>query len=119
VFLIVFAVFLAYSKKINKTGPTGSPVVDAFKTVVVGMKEGSLDKAKPSTLEEVGHLDRHKFASESRYTDLYVSQIKSGLGACKVRVWANLDSSYRSLTIHSSSYCCLSTSFAGHRSSTT
>jgi POT family proton-dependent oligopeptide transporter len=83
--LVVLAVFLAFRSKINKMGPTGSPVVDAFKTVMVGIKEGSLDKAKPSALTEIGHLERHRFAGEPRYTDLYVSQIKSGLGACKVR----------------------------------
>jgi POT family proton-dependent oligopeptide transporter len=84
---------LGFQRDINKTGPTSSPVVDAFRTVMVGMKEGGLDKAKPSALEEVGHLERHEVASKPRYTDLYVSQIKSGLGACKGRDWVNLDSS--------------------------
>lgn len=76
--------FIAFSKKINRTGPSGSPVLDAFKTVTIAMREGSLDKAKPSSLQERGHNQKYRLARESRYTDLYVDQIKSGFGACKV-----------------------------------
>lgn len=84
VFLIVLTIFITASKKINKSGPSGSPVLDAFRTIGISMKEGSLERAKPSALSQRGHLEKYELAHEARYTDSYVDAIKSGFGACKV-----------------------------------
>ncbi|KAI1612054.1 POT family protein [Exophiala viscosa] len=70
--LVVLAVFVAFSHKINKIRPQGSPILDASRTLAIGLKEGSLEKAKPSL------RTRH-----NTLTDTYVEQVKDGLLACK------------------------------------
>ena len=85
VFMIVLAIFVAFNKKVKKVPPQGSPLVDAAKTLAIGAREGSLEKAKPTSLQANGKLDKYAFASSPGYTDLYVAQVKSGLLACKVR----------------------------------
>lgn len=85
VYLVVLTIFVVFNKKIRKNPPTGSPIIDATKTLVIGAKEKGLDNAKPSALAAAGHLEKYAIVKEERYTDLYVSQIKNAVLACKVR----------------------------------
>lgn len=82
--MVVLAVFVGFNHKIKKSRPQGSPILDATRVLMIGFKEKSFDKAKPSSLRARERLHRYKFAQEERYTDLYVEQVKSGLLACKV-----------------------------------
>ncbi|KAF2718692.1 H+/oligopeptide symporter [Polychaeton citri CBS 116435] len=77
-FLIVLAVFVAFSHKITKLPPQGSPVLDASNT------EKSLGNAKPSVLRENQRLHLYQFAHSEVYTDTHVEQVKSGRLACKL-----------------------------------
>ncbi|KAK5729879.1 hypothetical protein LTR17_011518 [Elasticomyces elasticus] len=83
VFLIVLTIFVSFSKNIVKVPARGSALVDAYKMLTIAAKEGSMDKAKPSSLDARNRIDRYAFARLPEYTDSYVGQIKSGLQACK------------------------------------
>ncbi|KXJ87923.1 POT family protein [Microdochium bolleyi] len=84
VFLMSLGFFLAFSKKMTTSPPQGSAVVDAVRTTAIAIRERGFDNAKPSALTARGRLGEHTFArSNERYTDTYVSDIRSGVGACK------------------------------------
>lgn len=51
---------------------------------MIAIHERGFENAKPSVLLNKGLEGKHKFASKGRYTDHYVSEIHSGLTACKV-----------------------------------
>lgn len=82
--MFVLTVFVAFSKKVNKIPPRGSPIIDATNTIKIAIKEKSFEKAKPSVLSDNQRLHMYKFAQSATYTDTYVEQVKSGLLACKV-----------------------------------
>ena len=84
VFMLVLAVFVVFSKKVNKLPPQGSPILDASNTIKIALKEKSFEKAKPSILRDNQRLEMYAFAQSAIYTDTYVEQVKSGLLACKV-----------------------------------
>jgi len=82
--MLILAVFVAFSKKVNKLPPHGSPILDASNTIKIAIKEKSFEKAKPSFLIENQRLELYKFAQSAHYTDTYVEQVKGALLACKV-----------------------------------
>ncbi|KAK2755045.1 hypothetical protein FQN54_006573 [Arachnomyces sp. PD_36] len=112
VVIISTIVFISGSKKYVKLAPKGSPIVDAAKTVMIAIRERGFENAKPSVLRNKGLEGKHKFASKGRYTDHYVSEIHSGLTACKffvflpfyficwAQIWNNLISQAGTMALH-------------------
>lgn len=83
------AVFIAGQNKYIKTPPQRSPVVDAIRVLITAFKEKGFKNAKPTSLRERGVISKYSFASESQYTDEYVTDVQRGLKSCKVRLWIN------------------------------
>jgi POT family proton-dependent oligopeptide transporter len=83
VFALVLVIFLVFSKRLVKVPPMGSPIVDATRTLMIVIKEKSFTAASPTTLRAKGRLGKYKFATDERYTDSYVADIRSGVMACK------------------------------------
>lgn len=83
VFLVTFVVFLLFRNRIVHVPPSGSPIVDAWHAVRIAIREKGFANASPSALTANGRIERYKFATNERYTDRYVADIKSGVSACK------------------------------------
>lgn len=83
VYIVAFIVFVLYKNKFIHVPPTGSPIVDAWHTCRIAIKEKGFANASPTVLRAKGRLEMHKFAAHERYTDTYVAEIKSGIVACK------------------------------------
>jgi POT family proton-dependent oligopeptide transporter len=79
-------VFLLGRNKYIRVPPMGSAILDAVRTVRIAIQERSFDNAKPSSLREHGHQDKYPIASQERYTDEYVGEVRTGLRSCKVWV---------------------------------
>ena len=83
VFLITLAIFIAGSGKLVKVPASGSPILDASKTVSIAIRERGFAKATPSALQASGRLEKYSFAQNEQYTDSYVEDIKKAVKACK------------------------------------
>ena len=78
----------------------------------IAIREKGFDNATPMSLTEAGHLDKYKFASTPRFTDVYVQEVKSGVRACKmfvffpfyfvcwIQIWNNLISQAGTMALH-------------------
>ncbi|KAH8901114.1 POT family protein [Thozetella sp. PMI_491] len=82
-YLTALTIVVVLNKKIHRVAPKGSPIVEASKTAWVGLREGGLDKATPSSLQARDRLRIHTVTANEWYTDEYVGQVKEGLVACK------------------------------------
>ncbi|OGE55889.1 hypothetical protein PENARI_c003G06352 [Penicillium arizonense] len=82
-------VFLSGQKRYVKVLPQGSAIIDACKVLNIVRQEKHFHDAKPSSLEAAGRLSKYPFASSSRYTDQYVSDI-----------WNNLISQAGQMALH-------------------
>ncbi|KAH7024402.1 POT family-domain-containing protein [Microdochium trichocladiopsis] len=84
VFLMTFGVFMFFSRRLTTAPAQGSAIIDAFKTTAIAIRERGFENAKPSALAARRRLEKYAFArANDRYTDSYVSEIRSGIGACK------------------------------------
>ncbi|KAH8171107.1 POT family protein [Sarocladium implicatum] len=77
--ILSLVVFMLGRNKYIKVPPMGSAILDAIRTVRVAIQERSFDNAKPSALREHGHQDKYPIASQERYTDEYVGEVRTGL----------------------------------------
>ncbi|KAE8836381.1 hypothetical protein HRS9139_04479 [Pyrenophora teres f. teres] len=112
VIVIAATVFILSNRLFTKTPPHGSAVIDAVRIVVIAIKEGGFEKAKPSALEAQGTLSRHRFAQSPNYTDKSVKEVQSGITACKfflflplyfvcwIQIWNNLISQAGDMALH-------------------
>ncbi|KAL1882129.1 hypothetical protein VTK73DRAFT_2220 [Phialemonium thermophilum] len=105
-------VFLLGRKRYVKVPPTGSAILDAYRTIRIAMRERGFVNARPSVLHERGHADRYPIASQARYTDEYVEDVRKGLDSCKMffffpfyficwnQMWNNLISQAGTMALH-------------------
>jgi POT family proton-dependent oligopeptide transporter len=83
--MVVISIIIFFNQKIVKIpAASESPLKNAWATLMISLKQGGLEKAKPSYLVEHNRLEKYKFARTEKYTDLYVEEVKKGLKACKV-----------------------------------
>jgi POT family proton-dependent oligopeptide transporter len=79
VFLIGTVVLVLGRKVYIVRPPQGSVITDAFRVIWIGIKNRSLDAAKPTYQAGVGND-----VSASRWDDRFVEEVKRALVACKV-----------------------------------
>lgn len=82
-FIATFVVFIVGHRRLVKVPATGSPIVEASRTITIAVKERGFANATPSALAASHRREKYKFARQEGYTDLYVAGIKSAVGACK------------------------------------
>src|SRR4051812_39704157 len=90
-------VFLSGQKRYVKVLPQGSAIIDACKVLNIVRQERHFHDAKPSSLEAAGRLSKYPFASSSRYTDQYVSDVRRGFRSCRVG-WTSIFQNKHMLT---------------------
>ncbi|VUC29628.1 unnamed protein product [Clonostachys rosea] len=110
--VLSLVVFLLGRNKYIKVEPVGSAILDAIHTTKIAIKERGFENARPSVLRENGREEQYALASQERFTDDYVDDVKKGLESCKMflffpfyficwnQMWNNLISQAGQMALH-------------------